>query len=282
MKRWTQRTTALIAMMLLFTGIILTSNVAYAQDTDTTTVQEQGKKAPWLVDEAGLLTHDEVEKLTEALEDICHRQSVDVVVYIQDEPIGNPAQAADDYFDQNGFGYGSQYDGVLLYINMYTRDWYISTSGSCVNAFTDKGIEYIGDKIKGKLGDGDYYNAIDTYIFLCDEFLNEASTGHPYDVGHMPKGKMPIFRNIGISLVVGMVVAVLYTLYLWSKLKSVAPNHYARDYVVDQSMNITESREIYLYRTVRVVPKAESSGGGGSSTHTSSSGRTHGGGGGKF
>lgn len=272
MRRIKYRFMALIAIMLLFTGLTLTSSNAKAQEV----------KAPFIVDEANLLSESEIVKITELLEDISDRQNVDVVVYTQDEMIGDPAQVADDYFDQNGFGYGSAYDGVLLYINMYTRDWYISTSGFGIKAFTDAGIQYIGDRIAEKLSDKEYYDAIDTYIRLCDDFLNEAYEGHPYDVGHMPKGNMPLARNIGISLAVGVIAALLYILYLWQKLKSVAPNNHALDYVVDNSMDITESREIYLYRTVRVVPKGESSGGGGSSTHTSSSGRTHGGGGGKF
>ena len=51
------------------------------------------------------------------------------------------------------------------------------------------------------------------------------------------------------------------------------------------SMNLTNSRELFLYRDVHRTerPKeSSSSDSGGSSTHTSSSGTTHGGGGGSF
>lgn len=49
------------------------------------------------------------------------------------------------------------------------------------------------------------------------------------------------------------------------------------------SMNITESRDMFLYDTVtRTAKPKDNDSGGGSSTHTSSSGSTHGGGGGKF
>lgn len=49
------------------------------------------------------------------------------------------------------------------------------------------------------------------------------------------------------------------------------------------SMNITESRDMFLYNTVtRTAKPKDNDSGGGSSTHTSSSGSTHGGGGGKF
>jgi len=51
------------------------------------------------------------------------------------------------------------------------------------------------------------------------------------------------------------------------------------------SLNITESRDTFLYNTVTRTAKpknTDSGSSGGSSTHTSSSGETHGGGGGKF
>lgn len=53
--------------------------------------------------------------------------------------------------------------------------------------------------------------------------------------------------------------------------------------IKDNSLNINERRDLFLYNTVTrtAKPKNDDSGGG-SSTHTSSSGTTHGGGGGKF
>lgn len=49
-----------------------------------------------------------------------------------------------------------------------------------------------------------------------------------------------------------------------------------------ESLNITEKRDLFLYRTVSRTAKPKNESSGGSSTHTSSSGSTHGGGGGKF
>jgi len=62
------------------------------------------------------------------------------------------------------------------------------------------------------------------------------------------------------------------------QLKSVRFKSAASDYTKAGSMNVTESRDLFLYRTVsrREKPRENS---GGSSTHTSSSGRSHGGGG---
>ena len=52
-------------------------------------------------------------------------------------------------------------------------------------------------------------------------------------------------------------------------------------YTRQGSMNVTEARDIFLYRTVSKTEKADSNSGK-SSTHKTSSGTTVGGGGGKF
>ncbi|WP_449077534.1 hypothetical protein [Ruminococcus sp.] len=48
------------------------------------------------------------------------------------------------------------------------------------------------------------------------------------------------------------------------------------------SLNVTESRDLFLYKTFTRTAKPKNNSSSGSSTHTSSSGSTHGGGGGKF
>jgi uncharacterized protein len=69
---------------------------------------------------------------------------------------------------------------------------------------------------------------------------------------------------------------------MWKgQLKSVALQKRATDYMKPGSLNITDSRDFFLYRHIDRTEKAEKSEGG-SSTHTSSSGNTYGGKGGKF
>ncbi|MBQ7810328.1 MAG: hypothetical protein IJ346_05120 [Clostridia bacterium] len=89
-----------------------------------------------------------------------------------------------------------------------------------------------------------------------------------------------MFFGIVFSLVAGFVIALISVLVMKGKLKSVRRQPAAKDYLVPGSMNVTSSRDIFLYRNVtkRAKPKESS----GSSTHTSSSGRSHGGGGGSF
>ena len=87
------------------------------------------------------------------------------------------------------------------------------------------------------------------------------------------------------ALIVALIVAVSGTGIMKGKLKSVRQQVAATQYVRNNSMNITQANELFLYASVsRTVRESSSSsgGGGGSSSHSSSSGSSHGGGGGKF
>lgn len=70
---------------------------------------------------------------------------------------------------------------------MEDNDWYISTCGYGITAFTDAGIEYIGEQIVPYLSDKDFAGAFEAYITLCDEFITQARTGKPYDIGSFPR-----------------------------------------------------------------------------------------------
>lgn len=70
-----------------------------------------------------------------------------------------------------------------------------------------------------------------------------------------------------------------------AKLKTVRFQAAAGNYMKNMkrgSLNVTESRDLFLYKTFTRTAKPKNNSSSGSSTHTSSSGSTHGGGGGKF
>lgn len=238
---------------------------------------------PRLVDNAGLLSESERSEILDMLDEISERQQVDIVVVTTDTLDGkSPMNYADDFFDYNGYGYGDEHDGVLLLVSMEDRDWWLSTCGYGMTAITDDGIDYIGDKFKSYLSDGDYAEAFSTFATLCDEFITQAKTGQPYDGGNMPKEPFNAVMWIVAALVIGILVALCVTGSMKKQLKSVRKQSAAGSYVKPNSMHITDSRDIYLYNTVTRTKKPEPSSSGGSSSHTSSSGTSHGGGGGKF
>lgn len=239
---------------------------------------------PRVVDQAGLLTDAEQSALLARLDEISRRQQTDVVVVTTNALNGKTPEAfADDFYDDNGYGFGAAQDGVLLLVSLADRDWYISTCGYGMTALTDDGIEYISKRFLPELSDGNYAAAFTVYADLCDAFITQAKTGQPYDGNHMPKAPFGAVKWLLIAMGIGLAVALMITGSMKGQLKSVRRQSAAANYVKTGSMRITESRDLFLYHTVdrREKPKSNGSSGG-SATHTSASGQTHGGGGGKF
>ena len=230
-----------------------------------------------LADEAGLLSDAECAAVEKQLDALSAQYGLDVVIVTtQSTGDSTPMEYADDYFDYNNYAS----DGVLLLISMEESDWWISTTGYGIQAFTDAGIAYIGDKVVPYLSDGEYADAFTAFADLCDQFLAQAKAGDPFDTHNLPKEPFKLVRNVIVALVIGLAAAFLATGSMKKKLKSVVEKAQANDYVTPGSLQITQSRDFHLYTQLNRVEKAQSS--GGSSTHTSSSGTTHGGGGGKF
>ncbi len=235
---------------------------------------------PRLVDDSGVLSVEEESELLARLDSVSETHQFDLVVVIVDDFAGMSAMDyADDFFDYNGYGYGTGRDGSLLLIGVNEDYRWISTSGFGITAFTDAGISYIGNEIVYDIQSGFYYDAIDSYITLCDDFITQAENGHPYYSDDLPKGKFPFFFSLLFSVAIGFVIAFIVVLILKGQLKSVRRQATAASYLKAGSMKVTESRDMFLYRNVSKVKKAENNSSGGSSTHRSSSGRTHGGGG---
>ena len=136
-------------------------------------------------------------------------------------------------------------------------------------------------EMKGDLHDEKYFAAFQTFVNLCDKFITQARSGEPFGGKSLPREPLsPIW--ILISLGVGVVLSLIIVGRMKAQLKTVRFQTTAGSYVKDGSLDITESRDMFLYETISKTKKEKKSSSGGSSTHTSSSGRTHGGGSSKF
>lgn len=250
-----------------------------------TTAVSASENMPYVIDEYGILTSSQCETLNRSFKELSQRNQCDVVAVIVNSTNGKSIRDfADDFFDRNGYGYGSSHDGIILVIDMDYREWWISTCGYGITAFTDAGIDCIGDRITSYMSDGDFYSALETFAELADEFLIQAKSGEPYDISTLPKFPITPMHFI-IPVIIGSVIGFAGAGAMKSQLNSVKPQRSAQSYVRNGSFALTESRDIYLYRTVNRIRRENNGGGGGrggSSTHRSSSGHVHGGGGGRF
>lgn len=279
-KRWNNLFLALIFTVLTVCSLSAVSVLPVSAADDL----------PRLVDMADLLSDSEESDLSDMLDEISERQQVDIVVVTVDSMKGETAMVyADDFYDYNGYGFGYDHDGVLLLISMEEREWYISTCGYGITAITDAGREYISELFVSDLSAGDYAAAFTNFASLCDDFITQAKTGEPYDVGNLPDDAAfePVWGLL-VALAVGFVISLIATGIMRGQLKSVYSQYTANNYIKQGSMQLTKKNDLYLYKHIDRRKRAESSSSssshssGRSRTHTSSSGSRHGGGGGKF
>lgn len=227
----------------------------------------------------------ERQELNKSLDVVSYKHKVDVTVCFTNSLEGKTlANYAEELYEKDEFGYGENKDGVMLLISFEKNEWYVATRGYAIQAFTDTGIRYIGEKIKPDLADGYYYDVVDTYIAICDQFITDARNGNPYGGStektdaDEEKSLLPPPMWILISIGAGLVVALIVVGRMKKKLKTVNMQSEANSYLRNGSLNITESNDIFLYSNVTRSAKSKND----SNTHESSSGNTYGGGGGKF
>ena len=215
-----------------------------------------------LVDDADILTSSQERQLSKKLEHASEVCDMDVAVVIVDG-IGNEdiQDYADDYYDYNGYAD----DGVMLVVDMDSRQWWITGTGDGTDVFTSSVINKIGNRIESDLSDGEYLEAFETYTQLCIDYVEK-------------DGAFNVGGSLLAALIVGLVVALIVTGIWCGQLKSVRFKAAAGDYVKPGSLSVRLCQDLYLYSTVSKVKRQQSSSG----THVSSSGRSHSGGGGRF
>ena len=107
-------------------------------------------------------------------------------------------------------------------------------------------------------------DAFSAFADQCAYYLDGYLNGFPFNFG----------KNLIVAIIIGVVAGVAVALVLKKQLKSVRQQKQANVYIKSGSMQITKSRDLFLYREVSRTKKASSdSSGSGSSRNV---------GGGKF
>lgn len=284
------------ALLLLFLFLLPAGTVlSFAENADATHA--------YTVDQAGVLSDTEREDLNTKLQEFRETNQFDLVIVTATGVNPDDRQTyADDFYDYNGYGYGDNRDGILLLVNVNADGTYesgnswISTCGSGISLFSYSTIQEMGQVLSPYLTAGNYATAFQQFITLSKAQYNSGTSGDGWDdswnqddywnedqlfsVGSSGWDAKVIIIS---ALVIGVMGAVVVVLILKRQLISVRPARDASRYVVDNSLQLRNSHDIFLYSHVtqtRRPQQTDNSGpGGGGGIHTSSSGSHHGGGG---
>lgn len=216
-----------------------------------------------LYDDADLLTDSEEAALMGKLAAVSTGYEAQIVVVtIASMDGGNIDTYVDYVYDSMGFGYGENYDGVLLLVCLDPREYRILSNGFAGVAIDPDDISKISDEIVGDLSDGDYAGAFDEFVDECAYYLDGHINGFPFNAG----------KSLAISLIVGVVIGLIVAFVLKGQLKSVHSQSRAQEYVKNGSMHVNLSNDMFLYRTVTRTKKQSSSSSGSGGTARSKGG----------
>lgn len=220
-------------------------------------------------DDASLLTAEEASALEARLGALSAQYDCDIlVVTVQSLGGKNPHAFADDCFESAA----SKENGILLLLAMDSRDYDIASFGEFEKTFGATRREYIADAVVPLLSDGEYADAFEEFAARCEKILAGVASGRLTDNTSLPKDAPSVAVYL-VALGIGLLVALIVTLSMRSKLRSVRSAPDARYYVRAGSLDVRVSRERFLYRnitrTARVKDDSSHSGGGHSSGSSS-------------
>ena len=309
-----QRTKQTLVLLLTFCLLLFCAASVCAENGLTV------RQTPLLVDDADLLTDSEEAALNTILVAKSAAVAADIAVVTVNDTEGKSVQDfAQDFYDENGYGQGDANDGVLLLVSMAERDYWITTTGFCIEAITDYGREKIENDILSDLSVGNYAEAFRIFAVSSETLIAAARQGNVYDYyisdsdssngyggyyvdaseyfggqSYEPReeGGFNFGGNILLALVLGFILALITGASMKSSMKTVHHKYEAANYVVPGSLMLVQNQDRFLYSTVTQTPVPQHNdnnsshgggfSGGGSSVSIGSSGVPHGGGGGKF
>lgn len=238
-----------------------------------------------VVDECGYFSEKDKQEILLHAQTFANKSGFNVVILISDNVGRNKSDRAvvdyaDVYYETLC---GIDTDGILLLINLDTKYDYISTSGVCINYYSDQRIDSMFDWFFNDLKAERYKDAAIHFIDSADYYYRQGKANHQFELA----GRETDFSEIFVLFVflAFFVVIVGCVIYVFNSKAHAIQKPMNNWYTVKGSLLFTQATDTYLgTHTTRVYSPRSSGGGshgggGHSSTHHSSGGGRHGGGG---
>lgn len=248
----------------------------------------QDPDAPRVVDDAGILTQDEIRLLEEKVSSLSGKYGLDVIVHTAlNEGILSEEEFAERYYFSHGCGTGDKYDGIML--TLFKRPNY--SGRACVYA-AGSGLDKLSSVNKNRL------ESRCTDLLLSRAYYEAASqwldqTGHMLRTGRAPRSSASWNFWTTVELIIGAIFGAISLGRAKKKMKTPVITEHADSYLVKGSLKIRKIKDHLIDTTVSrhysPVREERSSGGGGSGggssyshSYSGSSGSSHSGSGRKF
>ena len=137
------------------------------------------------------------------------------------------------------------------------REYYTAARGDCRKYLTQDTINDLQDSCYDEMKSGDYEAAMEKYI--------QAVTGL-FTTGKVPESFGAFMLRLIVCIVIGAIAGLICIAILSSQMKKVKLADKAREYLVQDSVNMRVANDFFLYATVTrtKIPKDSGKGGGSS------------------
>lgn len=241
----------------------------------------------YIEDKAKVLTETYSDVILKEAKRVAEKTGFNIVIATTDD-IGSPktdahvVEYSDDLYESLC---GINTDGILLLINCDTKYDYISTSGVCINYFSDARIDKVFDMIWDDLVDERFDQAAYAFVLAVEKFYDSGKANNQQEIAGIEIDPEEMYGTIGILVICGSIIGLVIYCGFAAGFKLEKPK--TRQYILENSLVFDKRNDVYIGNNVNRIYSPRSSGssgsrgGGGhhSSTHHSSSGGRHGGGG---
>ena len=239
-----------------FVMILLLSLSAFAQDR--------------VVDNAGLLSAEQKVFLEERIASIAAGYNFDLVILTERSiEASDTGEYADSFFNNNGYGHGSNRDGSIFLQVTESRDYDFTAVGRGKGILNNTAFNKLEDDSVKFLGDGKYFEAYNVFIDNWVTFLTLDAKGRNYNFFYQRNGILVII-SWALALLIG-----IYVVALWkSKMNTALAQTDADSYTVSNSLIYKEKSDRFLYSKVAKTKRQTQSSSVTSSKKSSSSSRS--------
>lgn len=229
----------------------------------------------YVTDEAGLLTTQETNRLSQRCAALAQSSGVGVYILTVDNyadyGFSDVETASYTLYHNYSLGVGDGRDGILLLLSMSNRKYATFVYGDKAEPlFPSSALQRLEDGFLDDFRDDDWYEGFCDYVDGCAGILAGEShavgdSDYTYDAGF---SWSQLLRNFGIALVISCVIALIVCLILKLKMRSVRRQTEARAYVTPEGLHLTRRDDVYTHTTMtrrKIERDNDRSGGGGGS-----------------
>ena len=255
----------------------------YDPDFSESNVYHNDPSVPRVVDNAGVFSSAEYDRLSKKLASMRQELGVDLVVLTDNSYHGmGYIKYATDFYDMNGYGLGDDYSGVIFFLCFEPGDRGFEAygTGKAEKYMTEKNVDKMSDKVLDYFVNEEYATGVEKYFDQVYTLIKK---------GRLPLSGAQIATLIIIPSLIGLIGGGISLASASGSMRTVTKATTAADYLNPISFVVNNSDDRMLNTDVSrtYISSSSSSGGrsGGSSYHSgyhSSGGHSFSGGGRRF